>query len=147
MALHDNCSPWLTFLVQITFEESRNYTDHDRGLLTFLKKGDAEDWRLEEVLMLHRSLPPPPFLLLICTPSKVEGKIGDYQTPFGWEEVELNETNVAELQPRCGVGLERRMGTWCSCCWLGCLCLCPGVGLLVMLVGCQDGSPPAGRGL
>ena len=52
VALHDNCSPWLTFLVQITFEESRNYTDHDRGLLTFLKKGDAEDWRLEEVLLL-----------------------------------------------------------------------------------------------
>ena len=25
------------------------YTDHDRGLLTFLRRSNGEDWRLEEV--------------------------------------------------------------------------------------------------
>ena len=68
VALHDDCPPWLTFLVQvksskilgrivhcclthpqITFEDSRAYTDHDRGLLTFLRRSNGEDWRFEEV--------------------------------------------------------------------------------------------------
>ena len=31
---------------------------------------------------------------------KVEGKMGDYEAPAGWEEVEMNETNVTELQTR-----------------------------------------------
>ena len=32
--------------------------------------------------------------------NKVEGKMGDYEAPAGWEEVEMNETNVTELQTR-----------------------------------------------
>ena len=32
--------------------------------------------------------------------SKVEGKMGDYEAPSGWEEVEMNETNVTQLQTR-----------------------------------------------
>ena len=31
---------------------------------------------------------------------KVEGKMGDYEAPPGWEEVEMNETNITELQTR-----------------------------------------------
>ena len=31
---------------------------------------------------------------------KVEGKMGDYEAPAGWEEVEMNEANVTELQTR-----------------------------------------------
>ena len=31
---------------------------------------------------------------------KVEGKMGDYEAPSGWEEVEMNEANVTELQTR-----------------------------------------------
>ena len=31
---------------------------------------------------------------------KVEGKMGDYEAPSGWEEVEMNEANVTQLQTR-----------------------------------------------
>ena len=31
---------------------------------------------------------------------KVEGKMGDYEAPAGWEEVEMNEANVTQLQTR-----------------------------------------------
>jgi hypothetical protein len=44
-----------------------------------------------------------------------EGRIGDYQLPYGWQEVDLNEGNVSELQPRCCTAfnctaLHHRMG-------------------------------------
>ena len=31
---------------------------------------------------------------------QIEGRLGDYQTPYGWQEVEMTEGNIAELQPR-----------------------------------------------
>ena len=76
IALTDDCDPWFAFIVQMTFEDSKNYKDHDRGLLTFIKKGAGEIWDLVE---LPQSNP-------------------NYKPPTGWKIMALNEQNVGELQ-------------------------------------------------
>ena len=78
--MSDDCDPWLSFFVEITFEDPENYDNHEKGLLTFIRKGEGEIWEVAEL-----SQPNPA-----------------YKPQKGWIVVDFNEKNSEELQKRMG---------------------------------------------
>ena len=66
--------------MSITFETSQNYIDFDRGLLTFIKKGVGEEWKLMEI----------------------RDENSEMEVPKGWKIVDINEDNIDKMRPRMG---------------------------------------------
>ena len=62
------------------FEISKNYMDFDRGLLTFIKQGTGEEWKLMEI----------------------NENDSEIKTPKGWKIIDVDECNIDKMCPRMG---------------------------------------------
>ena len=80
VALSEDCDPWLSFIVEVAFDDPDTYNDHEKGLLTFIRKGRGEVWDLAQL-----AYPNP-----------------DYKPPIGWKVIDFNAENNEEMQKRMG---------------------------------------------
>ena len=80
IAISDKSDPWFDFYVSAFFEKSKNYIDFDRGLLTFVKNGTGEEWKLLET----------------------DEQDSEIKIPNGWKMVGIDEHNIDKMRPRMG---------------------------------------------